>query len=128
MWDGADAQKGAQRGQWDFGEYQKFAFVDTLLPNLYLHQVVFRSETCPTTSNYDSYTSQELGASSSCQLINGLVLREQYPTILASVERDAPPSTIVNENIPTPANVYLAACCCCYLPLLLLLRNCCPRR
>jgi len=48
---------------WDFGEYQEFAFVDTVLPNLYLRQVVFHSENCPTmglTSSYDSYTSLTL--------------------------------------------------------------------
>jgi len=38
---------------WDFGEYQEFAFVNTVLPNLYLHQVVI-------TSSYDSYTSLTL--------------------------------------------------------------------
>jgi len=48
---------------WDFGEDQEFAFVNTVLPNLYLHQVVFHSENCPTmgiTSSYDSYTSLTL--------------------------------------------------------------------
>ena len=47
----------------DLGEYQEFAFIDTLLPNLYLHQVAFRSEDCPMTgiaSGYDSYTLQNL--------------------------------------------------------------------
>jgi len=46
---------------WDFGEYQELAFVNTVLPNLYLHQVVFHSGIFPTTgitSSYDSYTSQ----------------------------------------------------------------------
>ena len=34
---------------WDFGEYQEFAFIDTLLPNLYRRQVVFHSGICPIT-------------------------------------------------------------------------------
>jgi len=47
----------------DLGEYQELAFIDTLLPNLYLNQVVFHSEIFPTmgiTSSYDSYTLQTL--------------------------------------------------------------------
>jgi len=104
--------------QWDFGENQEFVFVNTLLPNLHLHQVFFHLEIVQrpvaTTATRRRPWRQVIVS------VGRGVLREQYPTTLASIERNAPPSTIVNEILPLrPTSIMLPAVtatirCCLY--------------